>query len=163
MERRSPQPTPVAWLLARESRPTYRLPLKRLALFFLYPQFIGGRRKRGDLNRTVLTAIAPFVRYNRSTLTLKNTVMSQTASGVRWTIQDVAALPDNEWIHSHVALLVLSIIYSQRILRELFYNLTDFSNTLSRTLVPKTNLPARLVSMASAISWGSSETQTVII
>ncbi|MEH1961861.1 MAG: SDR family NAD(P)-dependent oxidoreductase, partial [Nostoc sp.] len=32
---------------------------------------------------------------------------------------------------SHVALLVLSIIYSQRIPRELFYNLTDFSNTLS--------------------------------
>lgn len=28
--------------------------------------------------------------------------MSQTASGVRWTIQDVAALPDNEWIHYEI-------------------------------------------------------------
>ncbi|MEH1879960.1 hypothetical protein, partial [Nostoc sp.] len=32
---------------------------------------------------------------------------------------------------THVALSVLFIIYSQRILRELFYNLLDFSNTLS--------------------------------
>jgi retron-type reverse transcriptase len=32
---------------------------------------------------------------------------------------------------THVALSVLFIIYSQRIPRELFHNLTDFSNTLS--------------------------------
>ncbi|MBW4677159.1 MAG: hypothetical protein KME52_25080, partial [Desmonostoc geniculatum HA4340-LM1] len=32
---------------------------------------------------------------------------------------------------THVALSVLFIIYSQRILRELFYNIPDFSNTLS--------------------------------
>jgi len=28
--------------------------------------------------------------------------MSQTTSGVRWTIQDVEALPDNEWIRSEI-------------------------------------------------------------
>ncbi|WP_442949977.1 hypothetical protein [Nostoc sp.] len=28
--------------------------------------------------------------------------MNQTASGVRWTIQDVAALPDNEWIRDEI-------------------------------------------------------------
>lgn len=32
---------------------------------------------------------------------------------------------------THVALLLVSIIYSQGIPRELFYNLSDFSNTLS--------------------------------
>jgi hypothetical protein len=30
------------------------------------------------------------------------TVMSQTTSRVRWTIQDVAALPDNEWIRYEI-------------------------------------------------------------
>ncbi|MEH2385365.1 MAG: DUF4351 domain-containing protein, partial [Nostoc sp.] len=34
----------------------------------------------------------------------------------------------------HVALSVLSTIYSQRIPRELFYNLSDFSNTLLEQL-----------------------------
>ena len=29
---------------------------------------------------------------------LSSTVMSQTTDRVRWTIQDVTALPDNEWI-----------------------------------------------------------------
>lgn len=28
--------------------------------------------------------------------------MSQTAGGVRWTIQDVEALPDNEWIRYEI-------------------------------------------------------------
>ncbi|WP_017654392.1 hypothetical protein [Fortiea contorta] len=30
------------------------------------------------------------------------TVMSQTTGRVRWTIQDVAALPDNEWIRYEI-------------------------------------------------------------
>jgi Uma2 family endonuclease len=40
--------------------------------------------------------------YNRNTLTLKDTVMSQALSSVRWTIHDVAALPDNEWIRYEI-------------------------------------------------------------
>jgi hypothetical protein len=35
---------------------------------------------------------------------------------------------------THVTLSVLSIIYLQLILRELFYNLSDFSNTLLEDL-----------------------------
>ncbi len=36
------------------------------------------------------------------------TVMSQTKSGDRWTIQDVAALPDNEWIRYEILFAVRS-------------------------------------------------------
>jgi hypothetical protein len=52
------------------------------------------------------------------------------------------------WVEAHVALLVLSIIYSQRIPRELFYHLSDFSNILLKSSI---NLP-RLIWIQVAIA-----------
>jgi Uma2 family endonuclease len=40
--------------------------------------------------------------YNRNTLTLQDTVMSQTIGSVRWTIQDVEAFSDNEWVRYEI-------------------------------------------------------------
>ncbi|WP_339385955.1 hypothetical protein [Calothrix rhizosoleniae] len=41
-------------------------------------------------------------RWQRNITLLPLTVMSQSTDRARWTIQDVAALPDNEWIRYEI-------------------------------------------------------------
>ncbi|MEH1872471.1 MAG: hypothetical protein V7K73_13785 [Nostoc sp.] len=48
--------------------------------------------------------------------------MSQTTSRVRWTIQDVAALPDNEWIRYEIIDGELFAVRSSLGRRKFFHN-----------------------------------------